>query len=123
MITIEKQDDLIVVAVISEFTLADYKQFEDEVIHQSYISGKVNVVIDLRDMVDYTVDVAWEDLKFMREHGNDFNRIAVVTNDQWQSWSAWISNLFTDAQVIVFEDFEEALNWAGSEDETRIGLK
>ncbi|HRB29826.1 MAG: STAS/SEC14 domain-containing protein [Nitrosomonas sp.] len=123
MITIEKQDDLIVVAVISEFTLADYKQFEDEVIHQSYISGKVNVVIDLRDMVDYTVDVAWEDLKFMREHGNDFNRIAVVTNDQWQSWSAWISNLFTDAQVIVFEDFDEALNWAGSEDETRIGLK
>ncbi|MCB1977079.1 MAG: STAS/SEC14 domain-containing protein [Nitrosomonas sp.] len=117
MITIEKQNGLIVVAVISEFTLADYKQFEDEVIYQSCSGGKVNVVIDLRDMIDYTVDVAWEDLKFMREHGNDFARIAVVTNDQWQAWSAWISNLFTDAQVIVFEDFDEAVSWVGSEDE------
>ncbi len=116
MITIEKQDNLIVVAVISEFTLADYKQFEDEVIYQSHINGKVNVVIDLRDMIDYTVDVAWEDLKFMREHGNDFNHIAVVTNDQWQAWSAWVSNLFTDAQVIVFEDYDEAASWAGTED-------
>lgn len=120
MITVEKQDNLIIVAVISEFTLADYKQFEDEVVYHKFINGEVNVLIDLRDMLDYTLDVAWEDIKFMREHGNDFNQIAVVTNDQWQTWSAWVSNLFTDAEVLVFSDYDEAVNWIRSEDETAV---
>ncbi|PTN11623.1 STAS/SEC14 domain-containing protein [Nitrosomonas aestuarii] len=116
MITIQKQNNLIIVAVIGEFTLSDYKQFEDQVIYQSTFEGKVNVVVDFRDMLNYTVDVAWEDLKFMHEHGNDFSHVAVVTDDEWQTWSAWISNLFTDAQVIVFNDYEKAVTWAASGD-------
>ncbi|SES66365.1 SpoIIAA-like [Nitrosomonas marina] len=116
MITIQKQNSLIIVAVIGEFTLSDYKSFEEQIIYQSTFEGKANVVIDLRDMIDYTVDVAWEDLKFMHEHGNDFNHIAVVTDDQWQAWSAWISNLFTDAEVVVFQDYDKAIDWVTRED-------
>ncbi|MCB1984398.1 MAG: STAS/SEC14 domain-containing protein [Burkholderiales bacterium] len=118
MITIQKQNSLVIVAVIGEFTLSDYKSFEDQVIYQSTFEGKVNVVVDLRDMIDYTVDVAWEDIKFMREHGNDFSHVAVVTDNQWQAWSAWISNLFTDAEVIVFDDYNQAVEWATGEDDS-----
>ncbi len=117
MITIQKQHNLIIVAVIGEFTLSDYKIFEDQVVYQSTFQGKVNVLVDLRDMLDYTVDVAWEDLKFMHEHGNDFNRIAVVTDDQLQTWSVWISNLFTDADVLVFNDYDKAAEWAATNDD------
>lgn len=116
MITIQKQNNLIIVAFIGEFTLSDYKQFEDQVVYQSTFEGKINIVVDLRDMLKYTVDVAWEDLKFMREHGNDFNRIAVVADDQWQTWSAWISTLFTDADVVVFDEYDNAVEWAAIED-------
>jgi len=112
MITIQQQQNLIIVALIGEFTLSDYKSFEEQVMYQSTFQGEVNVLVDFRDMLDYTVDVAWEDLKFMHEHGNDFNRVAVVTDDQLQSWSVWLSNLFTDAEVLVFSDYDLAIEWA-----------
>ena len=72
MITIQEADNLISVAVFGEFTLADFKEFEEQVLYKSRGDKKVDVLFDWRDMLDYTVDVAWEDIKFIREHGNDF---------------------------------------------------
>ncbi len=114
MINIEKTQNTVVVAVIGEFTLADYKDFEDKVLHQYHFDGRANLLFDWRDMVDYSVDVAWEEIKFMREHGSEFGRVAVVTDDQWQAWSAWVSNLFIDADVAVFLDYDEALEWVSN---------
>lgn len=111
MITIQENDNLITVAVFGEFTLTDFREFENQVIYKSRRDGKVNVLFDWRDMVDYTVDVAWEDIKFIREHGSEFNRIAVITENQWQAWGAWVSNLFVDADIRVFSDYSEANAW------------
>lgn len=111
MITIQENDNLITVAVFGEFTLTDFREFENQVIYKSRGDGKVNVLFDWRDMVDYTVDVAWEDIKFIREHGSEFNRIAVITENQWQAWGAWVSNLFVDADIRVFSDYSEANAW------------
>lgn len=112
MITIQKKDNLVIVAVIGEFTLADYNEFEQQVLYQSHFDGKANLLFDWRDMLDYTVDVAWEEVKFMRDHGSEFNRVAVVTDDEWQTWGAWVFNLFIHASVTVFHDYEEAEIWA-----------
>ncbi|MBS0300424.1 MAG: STAS/SEC14 domain-containing protein [Proteobacteria bacterium] len=112
MITIQKKDNLVIVAVIGEFTLADYTEFEQQVLYQTHFDGAANLLFDWRDMLDYTVDVAWEEIKFMRAHGSEFNRVAVVTDDEWQTWGAWVSNLFINANVAVFHDYEEAEKWA-----------
>jgi hypothetical protein len=112
MITIQKKNNLIIVAVIGEFTLTDYKEFEQQVLYQPHFDGKASLLFDWRDMLDYTVDVAWEEIKFMRQHGNEFNRVAVVTDDEWQAWGAWVFNLFVNATVLVFNNYEEAEEWA-----------
>ena len=112
MITIQETDNLISVAVFGEFTLADYKEFEEQVLYKFRHDGKVNVLFDWRDMVDYTVDVAWEDIKFIREHGSEFNRIAIITENQWQAWGAWVSNLFVNADIRVFSNYADAKAWA-----------
>ncbi|MDT8364166.1 MAG: STAS/SEC14 domain-containing protein [Nitrosomonas sp.] len=112
MISIDKDSHLITIAIAGEFTLEDFRQFEDEVLYQAHLSGKVNILLDLRDMLSYTVDVAWGELVFVREHGNEIRRVAVVTDNQWQAWSAWISNLLTEAEVMVFYDYDEANKWA-----------
>ncbi|MDN5753691.1 MAG: STAS/SEC14 domain-containing protein [Nitrosospira sp.] len=112
MITVQETGNLINVAVFGEFTLSDYKEFEQQVLYKYRTDGPVNVVFDWRDMLSYTVDVAWEDIKFVREHGSEFNRIAVVTENQWQAWGAWVSNLFTDADIRVFSDYADASAWA-----------
>jgi len=112
MITIEQTDNLVNVAVLGEFTLADFKMFEEQSLYKLKSPGTVNLLFDLRAMIDYTVDVAWEEIKFFsREHNHDFNKIAVITNDQWITWQAWLSRLFVDADIEVFTDYEEAQAW------------
>jgi len=112
MITIEQTDNLVNVAVLGEFTLADFKTFEEQSLYQLKSPGAVNLLFDLRTMIDYSLDVAWEELKFFsREHHHDFSKIAVVTDDQWLTWQAWISRLFVDADIRVFTDYDEAKAW------------
>ena len=112
MITIEQTPNLVNVAVLGEFTLADFKTFEEQSLYKLKSPGAVNLLFDLRAMVSYTVDVAWEEIKFFsREHNHEFTRIAVVTDDQWLTWQAWLSRIFIDADIRVFTDYNEARGW------------
>lgn len=111
MITTQNQDHLVEFAVFGEFTLADFKEFEELVLYEIKFSGPVNLLVDLRDMVDFTVDVAWEEIRFSKQHAGDFKRIAVITNSQWVAWSAWLSQVFVNADVTVFDNEDEARSW------------
>ena len=63
-------------------------------------------------MISYTIDVAWEEIKFFsHEHNHDFSKIAVVTDDQWITWQAWLSRIFVDADIRVFTNYSEARAW------------
>lgn len=115
MITIEQKNSLVNIAVLGEFTLADYQEFEQAVLHGIKSRGKVNVLFDLRDMLGFTLDVAWEEIKFNREHRHDFGKIAVVTGNQWVSWSAWLPELFVDAEIQLFDNYELARDWVAAE--------
>ena len=113
MITIEQTSNLVNAAVIGEFTLTDFKTFEEQSLYKLKTPGPVNLLFDLRAMISYTVDVTWEEIKFFsHEHNHDFTKIAVVTDDQWLTWQAWLSRIFIDADIEVFRDYEEALAWA-----------
>ena len=115
MIAIDHRGKLVTVTVLGEFVLADYKEFEDMVRATLAPGGKVSLLIDLRQMAGFTVDVAWEDIKYTRSHPNDFDKIAVVTRSEWIIWSAWLSQMFTNADVQVFDDDTEARGWLEQE--------
>jgi hypothetical protein len=115
MITIEQTSTLLNIAVLGEFTLTDFKQFEEQALYLLKSPGTVNLLFDLRDMISYTVDVAWEEIKFFnREHRHDFSKIAVITDDQWITWQAWLSRMFVDADICVFTDYEQAESWVAT---------
>lgn len=80
MITIDHSVNRVNVTVFGEFTLADYKEFEEIVNYKVRFEGPVDLFFDLSQMAGLTLDVAWEELKFSRAHANDFKRIAVVTD-------------------------------------------
>ncbi|MFQ5994972.1 MAG: STAS/SEC14 domain-containing protein [Acidiferrobacterales bacterium] len=111
MIVIEEEKDLVKVTVYAEFTLLDYREFEQAVAHELETVPKVKLLLDLKNMSRFTVDVAWEDIKFTRAHAHDFERIAVVTADQWTSWASWLGTAFTDAEVRFFDDTTAAADW------------
>ncbi len=116
MIAIDHRGKLVTVTVLGEFVLADYKEFEDMVRSTLVPGGKVSLLVDLRQMADFTLDVAWEDVKYTRSHPNDFDKIAVVTQSQWVIWSAWLSQMFINADLQVFDDDEEARGWLEQQD-------
>jgi hypothetical protein len=112
MITIEQTENLVNVAVMGEFTLADFKTFEEQSLYKLKFPGELNLLFDLRAMLSYSVDVAWEDIKFFkREHDHDFSKIAIVTDNQWITWQAWLSRAFINADMRAFSDYAEAKAW------------
>lgn len=116
MISLDVKNNLIAVSVMGQFTLDDYREFEQAVNYGIQFKGKVDLLFDLRDMLSYSLDVAWEELKFSREHKNDFGRIAILTDDQWMAWSMWINRSFMSADIRLFDDLEMAQAWvAGGE--------
>jgi hypothetical protein len=117
MIVIQHQPQRVEVNVYGEFTLADYKEFEDMVNFKVRFEGPVDLLFDLREMADFTVDVAWEDIVFARAHPRDFNRIAVLTNSQWVAWSAWLPKIFVTAAMRIFDDEAEARSWLSEDDD------
>ena len=115
MIKLDAHHNQIAVSVMGQFTLDDYREFEQAVCHGIEFEGKVNVLFDLRDMLSYSVDVAWEELKFSREHKNDFDRVAILTGNQWVAWSMWINRLFMSADIQLFDGLEPAQAWVAGD--------
>lgn len=111
MITLKEAGDRLEVYVYNEFMLADYKEFEQAVGRELRKAPKIRLLLDFTNMIDYTIDVAWEEIKFTRAHAHDFRRIAVVTASQWVPWLAWVSAAFTDAEVRIFDDPDAARAW------------
>jgi len=111
MIAINVKDNIISMSVLGRFTLEDYKEFEEAVLYGLKFQGVVNLLIDLRDMLSFSLDVAWEEIRFSREHANDFDRVAVLTGNEWVAWSAWINRLFMEADIRLFDENREAEAW------------
>jgi len=111
MIVIEEENDLLKATVYAELTLADFREFETAVRHELKQAAKIKLLLDLTKMSGYTVDVAWEDIRFTRAHARDFRRIAVVTTSLWATWLGWLPAAFTDAEIKHFEDAAAANAW------------
>ena len=115
MITIDHQNNLLKINIFGELTLDDYRELEESIVKTLKSGEKIRLLFDLTMMSGFTVDVAWEDVKFVGAHTHDFERIAIVSNDQWLSWASWINAAFTDAQIQIFDNASEAMSWIQSD--------
>ncbi len=111
MITTEHNERCLRASVFGEFALADLKELEDQIAYRLEFKGKTNLLLDLTEMIKYTIDTVVEEIKFGKKHPGAFQKVAVLTDSQWIGSAAWLSNLFTDADVRVFHDLHEAEEW------------
>jgi hypothetical protein len=111
MIVVEEQKGLLKASVYAEFTVGDYRELETAIGKNLKQDRRLNLLLDLRNMAGFTLDVVWEDIKFTRSHPHDFARIAVVTTDQWLPWLTWLGTAFTDADTQNFDDLAPAEAW------------
>lgn len=111
MISIREQDYGLDVALYNEFTLADFKLFEDALMKRMAEHGKPDVVLDLSELRDFTIDMALEEVRFVRAHEQDFGRIAIIVEDVWIRLAAHIAGMLSDTKAEYFETVEEAQGW------------
>ena len=105
MISIRQQNYGLNVALYNEFTLEDFKTLEAAILECLKRVHRPDILLD------YTIDMAAEQLRFLNNHDNDFGRIAIVTNDLWIRLSAHISSLLTRQHPKYFNDAAEAQKW------------
>ncbi|WP_148716181.1 STAS/SEC14 domain-containing protein [Chitinolyticbacter meiyuanensis] len=115
MISISHEQNYVHVAVIGEFTVADFREFEENVVYEIRFRGHANLLFDLTEMISYTLDMAVEEVRFTREHKQDFGRVAVISDDQWVAWSAWLNQLLSDAEIELFSSVDAARDWLSQE--------
>ncbi|MCL2590120.1 MAG: STAS/SEC14 domain-containing protein [Betaproteobacteria bacterium] len=111
MISIDNHGNLIVAVVLGEFTLADYQEFEELADYKIKFGCTLDLLFDLREMAGFTVDLAVEEIRHTLRHARDFHRIAILTDDQWVTWSAWVTQFFVDAEIQVFDNEPNARLW------------
>jgi hypothetical protein len=113
MITIQHEGRLTIVGVFARFEIADFRRLEQEIGQQLQEVGKIDLLVDLRDMMGYTLDAALEDIKFTREHAHDVGRIAILSDDNAVVWTTLLSRLFVRAEMRVFDSEAQAREWVG----------
>ena len=116
MIALEHEGRRVRLAALGEFSLDDFTEFEEFLLDNNLLQGGVDLLCDLTQMADITIDAALEEIRFTRTHGDHFRRIAVVTSDGLLAWITWLERLFTPADVAVFDSVEEAAAWLDEED-------
>ena len=71
----------------------------------------VKVLIDGTQMEGWELRAAWDDFKIGLKHGNEFKRIAIYGNKNWQEITAKIGSWFVSGEVKYFDNEGDALAW------------
>lgn len=111
MITTDVLTDRVEMRAYGIVTLSDCKTFEQISDRRIDLQQPLDLLIDLRAMTECSLDVALEELRYVRAHRSDFRRMAVLTDDQMVTWSAWLSQFFTEADIRVFRTERAARRW------------
>ncbi|HNX70821.1 STAS/SEC14 domain-containing protein [Rivihabitans pingtungensis] len=111
MISIQQQSYGLDVALFATFTVDDFRAFETAVLARAQTDGRVNVLLNLSGLLDFTIDMALEELRFVREHEQEFGRIAIVAPEGWLNLAAHIAGLLSHTDSEYFDTPEDALAW------------
>ena len=114
MLDFRPQEDNVAELVIGgSITAADYDRIRPT--FEAFVAehGTVRLLLELRELEDVGVRAVLEDLKLTTEHLRDFERIAVVTDRDWQGTLSKMFGALMPAEVERFELSErgEAADW------------
>lgn len=72
---------------------------------------KVDVLIDGTELEGWELRAAWDDFKLGLKHNNEFRKIAIYGNKNWQEITAKVGSWFISGEIKYFDNLHEALSW------------
>lgn len=76
----------------------------------------VKALIDGTDWEGWEVRAAWDDFKLGLKHGNEFTKVAIYGNKNWQQIAAKVGSWFISGEVRYFDELAPALEWLTTQD-------
>jgi hypothetical protein len=91
----------------------DYATFVPIVESEIKDSGKVRLMVVMRDFHGWTMGAMWEDTKFDWKHFADIQKLALVGDKKWEEGMATFCKPFTGAKIKYFDiaEIDAARNW------------
>ena len=99
--------------VVGRLTHQDYKIITpmlDSALAQ-VTDPRVDALIDATELDGWDLRAAWDDFKLGLKHKNEFRRVAIFGNKNWQEFGAKLGNWFVSGEVNYFENWQDAYDW------------
>lgn len=114
-IGIERVDDAFFLSLkgVGKLTHEDYETITpmiDSALH-GVKEPKVKVLVDGTELEGWELRAAWDDFKLGLKHGNEFHKIAIFGNKNWQEIAAKIGSWFISGEVKYFDNAADAMRW------------
>jgi len=112
LIKTNEQPNVIELVIDEEITEEDIREFEKYFSQKKENHSKVNMLIDIKD-IDYSLDGFIADAKFTTSHLDDFDKVAMVSDENWIETVNKLADLMPDVEVAHFdhEEKDKALAW------------
>jgi hypothetical protein len=72
---------------------------------------KIRALFDATELEGWDLRAAWDDFKLGLKHGNEFEKIAIYGNRNWQEVAAKVGSWFISGEAKYFESYDEAAEW------------
>ena len=104
---------MLVLSVAGKLTHEDYEIFTPmlESALAEVKQPKIKALIDMTMFDGWELQAAWDDFKLGLQHGNEFTKVAILGNEDWEKWAAKIGGWFIAGKMEYFEDPGEAQKW------------
>lgn len=76
-------------------------------------SGKLRLLVELKDFKGWDMAAMWEDIKFDFKHFHDIEKLALLGDSKWEKGMATFCKPFTSASIKYFDlaQEEDAKKW------------
>jgi len=73
--------------------------------------SRVKVLFDATEFEGWEIRAAWDDFKLALNYEDEFDKIALYGNQEWQETAAKVGNWFMSGEVQYFDSYDDAINW------------
>ena len=109
----QTENNVIATKATEKLTTDDYAKLLPLLKNALKQYGRIRWYFEMEDFKGWELKAFWEDVKFDAEHANDFEKIAMVGEKQWEKWMTDLMRPFTSAEIKYFdlEEKAKALTW------------
>lgn len=111
MLTIDNLNDnkVLEVSAKGQLTKDDYDIILPQLKGLLEKHGKLRFLIKLEDFKGFEPQALMEEVKFDREHMDEYGKTAIVGEKEWEKWGTKLSKLFFDTEMRYFPKQDEKL--------------